>query len=255
MPDLQLHRPLIIFDLETTGLNIQKDRIVEICCIKVEVNGEESIIHEIINPGIPIPEEVSRIHGISDEHVKEKPSFQKLAPSLNQFIGNSDFAGFNSNKFDFPILVEEFYRSGIDFETENRKFLDAQRIYHLKEPRNLSAAYSFYCEKKLENAHSAKADTMATWEVIKAQMKKYKDLPNTIEKIHELTGQNRLVDLAGRIQKNSKNEIIFSFGKYKDKVVHEIFNKDPEYYNWMMRSDFPENTKRVITRIKLEKIL
>ena len=255
MPELQLHRPLIIFDLETTGLSIQKDRIVEICCIRVETNGKESILHEIINPAIPIPEEVSLIHGITDEMVKDKQSFKELAPKLNNFIGNADFAGFNSNKFDFPILVEEFYRAGIDFETETRKFLDAQRIYHLKEPRNLSAAYTFYCQKKLENAHSAKADTLATWEVIKSQIERYADLPNTLAEIHELTGQNRLVDLAGRIKKNNHGVPIFSFGKYKDKSVSEVFSKDPEYYNWMMRSDFPENTKRVITRLKLKNSL
>ncbi|MBI1305588.1 MAG: 3'-5' exonuclease [Bacteroidetes bacterium] len=249
---LELRKPLVVFDLETTGINVSEDRIVEICLIKLLPDGSENIYHRKINPGIPIPPESTAIHGISDADVADCPTFSDVASELNSFIGDADFGGFNSNRFDFPMLVEEFYRAGVDFETEKRKFLDAQRIYHLKEPRNLSAAYKFYCDKDLENAHSAEADTKATLEVIKAQVEKYNDLTPTVEYLHHFTGQDELVDLAGRIRRNDKGVPVFAFGKHKGKEVSRVFKAEPSYYEWMMNGDFPENTKRVITRLRLE---
>lgn len=248
---LKLVRPLIVFDLETTGVNILTDRIIDLYMIKVLESGDEKHLYKRLNPGMSIPEATTKIHGISDEDVQGSPSFSDVAAELNQFIGDADFAGFNSNRFDFPMLVQEFYRAGIDFETEKRKFVDAQRIFHIMEPRNLSAAYSFYCNKTLEDAHSAEADTRATWDVIKGQLERYDNLEGTVEYLHKITGQDTLVDLAGRIRKNDKGEPVFGFGKYRGQEVQEVFRKDPSYYDWMMRGEFPENTKRVITRLRL----
>ncbi|MFT7592417.1 MAG: DNA polymerase-3 subunit epsilon, partial [bacterium] len=191
-------------------------------------------------------------HGIYDKDVKDSPLFADVAKELNTFIGNSDFAGFNSNRFDFPLLVEEFYRAGVDFETEKRKFVDAQRIFHVKEPRNLGAAFQFYCNQTLVNAHSAEADTVATWEIIKAQVDKYDDVPSTVEALHSFSGQNDLVDLAGRIRKNKEGLPIFAFGKHKGKTIEQVFKSEPSYFDWMMKGDFPEHTKRVLTRLLLQ---
>jgi len=248
---LKLIRPLIVFDLETTGVNILTDRIIDLYMIEVQPDGSEKHLHKRLNPGIPIPPTTTKIHGISDADVAGSPSFSDVAAELNQFIGDSDFAGFNSNRFDFPMLVQEFYRAGIDFETEKRKFVDAQRIFHIMEPRNLAAAYRFYCNGNLENAHSAEADTRATWEVIKGQLAKYSDLEGTVDHLHKMTGQDNLVDLAGRIRRNEQGAPVFGFGKYRGQEVSEVFRKDPSYYDWMMRGEFPENTKRVITRLRL----
>jgi DNA polymerase III subunit epsilon len=248
---LSLNKPLIVFDLETTGINTSKDRIIELYMIKILPNGEEEHLHHKLNPGIPIPKESSAIHGIYDGDVADCLQFKDIGSDLISFIDNSDFAGFNSNHFDFPLLVEEIYRVGLEIDIDKRRFVDAQRIFHKKEPRNLAAAYQFYCNKELLNAHSAEADTVATWDIIKAQVTHYEDLENTVEYLHEFSGQNDLIDLAGRIRKNNEGEAVFYFGKYKGQSVADIFKKDPSYYNWMMGGDFAENTKRVITKIRL----
>lgn len=248
---LKLNRPLIVFDLETTGIQITHDRIIDIYLIKVDPAGSETTWYKRLNPQMPIPAEATAVHGISNDDVANCPTFSDVANELNQFIGQADFGGFNSNRFDFPMLVQEFYRAGIDFETEKRKFLDAQRIFHIKEPRNLTAAYAFYCNGNLEDAHSAKADTEATWEVIKAQLNRYTDLEPTVDFLHRFSGQDELVDLAGRIRRNPQGEPIFAFGKHKGRTVRSVFEKEPSYFDWMMNGDFPENTKRVITRLRL----
>ena len=249
---IELKKPLVVFDLETTGVNVSQDKIIDIYLIKVLPDGSEETMYKRLNPGRSIPKETSEIHGIYDADVEGKPTFKEIASELAQFIGDADFAGFNSNRFDFPLLVEEFYRADIDFETEKRKFVDAQRIFHVKEPRNLSAAYRFYCDETLENAHSAEADTRATWEIIKAQVERYSDLKPTVDALHSYSGQNDLVDLAGRIRRNKQGEPIFAFGKHRNKTVSEVFRKEPSYFEWMMNGDFPENTKRVITRLMLQ---
>lgn len=250
---LNLKRPLIFFDLETTGISTSQDRIVEIFLIKILPDSSEDKRHYLVNPGIPIPEKASSIHGIYDKDVADKPSFKDLAPELIKFMENCDFGGYNSNRFDFPLLVEEFLRAGFDPDVENRKFIDVQRIFHLMEPRTLAAAVKFYCNKELENAHSAEADTRATYEVFKAQLDKYPQLENNLDTIHKLSGQNNLVDLAGRIVLDDKGNEVFNFGKHKGKRVDEVFKKlDPNYYEWMMNSDFPLQTKKVLTKLKLK---
>ncbi len=248
---LKLTRPLVIFDLETTGINITNDRIVEISLLKVYPNEDEELRTYRVNPTIPIPKGASAVHGIFDADVADKPTFKELASEINQFIQNCDFGGFNSNKFDFPLLVEEFYRAGVDFDIDNRKFIDAQRIFHVKEPRNLSAALKFYCNQTLENAHSAEADTVATWQIIKAQLERYEDLPNDINGLNQFSGQDNLVDLAGRFVYNDKKVAVFNFGKHKGKAVADVLKSEPSYYNWMMDGDFPLQTKKVLTRIRL----
>lgn len=249
---IQLTRPLVIFDLETTGININRDRIVEISMLKVFPNGTEELRTYRINPQIPIPKEASAVHGIYDEDVIDKPSFNQLASELNSFLELCDFGGFNSNKFDFPLLVEEFYRADIEFEINNRKFIDVQRIFHKMEPRNLTAAYKFYCDKSLENAHSAEADTIATWQVLQAQIKRYEQLPNDIKGLHEMSGQGNNVDLAGRFVFNNENIPVFNFGKHKGRPVSDVLTREPSYYNWMMDGDFPLQTKRVLTELRLK---
>lgn len=251
---LVLTKPLVIFDLETTGINTSKDRIVELFMIKVQPDGTRTDFYQRFNPEMPIPPEITAIHGISDADVANEPTFKEKAHELNQFLLNCDFAGFNSNKFDFPMLVEEFYRAGIDFEVSKRKFIDAQKIFHLMEPRNLSAAFKFYCSKELDNAHSAKADTEATWEIIQSQLEKYSNLEPNIDFLHNFSGQNNLADLAGRLVYNDKKEIVFNFGKHKGKRVEDVFKTDYGYYDWMMQGDFPQQTKKVLTQIKLNSI-
>lgn len=251
---LVLTKPLVVFDLETTGINTSKDRIVELFMIKVQPDGTRTELYQRFNPEMPIPPEITAIHGISDADVANEPVFKDKAHELNQFLLNCDFAGFNSNKFDFPMLVEEFYRAGIDFEVSKRKFIDAQKIFHLMEPRNLSAAFKFYCSKDLDNAHSAKADTEATWEIIQSQLEKYSNLEPNIDFLHNFSGQNNLADLAGRLVYNDKKEIVFNFGKHKGKRVEDVFKTDYGYYDWMMQGDFPLQTKKVLTQIKLNSI-
>lgn len=262
---LKLTKPLAFFDLETTGTNITSDRIVEISIVKVMPNEEIQVKTHRVNPTIPIPIESSLIHGIYDDDVKDKPTFKTLAHSLNTFLTGCDLAGFNILRFDVPVLVEEFLRAGFDFDITNRKLVDVQRIYHLMEPRNLSAAYKFYCNKDLIGAHSAEADTLATFEVLKAQIEKYEGLAikdsggnevvpikNDISVLHDLTA-SQFVDLAGRIILNDKGEEIFNFGKYKNMKVTDVLEKDPSYYDWMMKGDFALNTKKKLTEIKLRR--
>lgn len=250
--NLTLKRPLVFFDLEATGMSTSTDRIVEMCLIKVHPDGTEEVRNERINPEMPIPENVSEIHGIYDKDVKDKPTFKDLAKDLDKFLENCDFAGFNSNRFDFPMLVEEFLRADIDFDVEGRKFIDAQRIFHIMEPRNLAAAYRFYCNEELENAHSAEADTRATYEVFKAQLDKYEQIEKNIDSLHKISGQGNLVDLAGRIVLNNKGDEVFNFGKHKGKKVTDVFTREPSYYDWMMNGDFPQQTKKVITKLRLK---
>ncbi|MDP2176286.1 MAG: 3'-5' exonuclease [Bacteroidota bacterium] len=249
---LNLHKPLIIFDLETTGVIPSRDRIVELFMIKVNPDGSRKDYYQRFNPEIQIPAEVTAIHGITNEDVANEPTFKEIAHDIFNFINQCDFAGFNSNKFDFPMLVEEFYRANVEFDISKCKFVDAQRIYHMMEPRTLSAAYQFYCDKTLDNAHSAKADTEATWEIIQAQIEKYQQIEPNVEFIHKLTGQGNLLDLAGRFIMNDKNQAIFNFGKHKGKTVEMVFKTDPGYYDWMMQGDFSLQTKKVLTKLKLE---
>jgi DNA polymerase-3 subunit epsilon len=249
---LQLEKPLIVFDLETTGINISKDRIVELFFLKINADGTEEELHKRINPTIPIPKESSEIHGIYDEDVRHAPTFKEVAQELYAFVGKADFGGFNSNRFDFPMLVEEFYRVDIDLDIEGRRFVDAQRIFHTMEPRNLSAAYKFYCSKELANAHSAAADTKATWEIIKAQVNRYDELQPDISFLHKFSGQGNLVDLAGRIKRNPNGDPVFAFGKHKGKTLVDVYKKEPGYFEWIKNGDFPENTKRTIGKIILK---
>ena len=260
---LNLRKPLAFFDLETTGININSDRIVELAIIKIMPNGEIISKSTRINPAIPIPIESSLIHGIYDEDVKDKPTFKSLAHNLEQFLEGCDLGGFNIIKFDVPLLVEEFLRCEIDFDISNRKLIDAQKIFHMMEPRTLTAAYKFYCGKNLEGAHSAEADVFATYEVLKAHIELYKDceikdatgkqiipIKNDMNALHDLTA-SQFADLAGRISFNNNGDEIFNFGKYKNMKVTEVLQKDPSYYDWMMKGDFALNTKKKLTEIKL----
>jgi DNA polymerase-3 subunit epsilon len=246
---------LVFFDLETTGVNITRDRIVEISVLKVHPNGKEETKTRRINPEMPIPPESTAIHGITDEDVKDCPTFKQVAKSFVDLLEGCDMAGFNSSRFDVPMLTEEFLRAGVDFDTDNRKFVDVQIIFHRKEQRTLEAAYAFYCDKKLENAHSAEADVIATYEVLKSQLDKYNDLENDINFLSkEYSSFNNNVDLAGRIIFNDKGVEVFNFGKHRGKSVIEVLNKEPSYYSWMMDGDFPLNTKKVLTKLRLRDI-
>ena len=249
--NLNLKNPLIFFDLETTGINVVSDRIVEISLIKVMPNGDEVEKTLRINPTIPIPNESSEIHKIYDEDIKDAPTFKEEAKNIENFIEGCDLAGFNSNRYDVPLLAEEFLRADIDFDMKNRKFVDVQTIFHKMEQRTLVAAYKFYCDKDLTNAHSAKADTIATYEVLKAQLDKYEGLNNDIDSLNEVSTQNRNVDFAGRIIYNKEDQEVFNFGKYKGQTVASVFQKDKGYYAWILKSDFPLYTKKVLTNIKL----
>ena len=248
---LNLVKPIIFFDLETTGVDTSRDRIVEISMIKVGVDGSKQIKTRRINPEMPIPAEATAVHGITDEDVKDEPTFKQIAKSLAQFIEGCDFGGFNSNRFDLPVLVEEFMRAGVDVDFKRRSYVDVQNIFHKKEQRTLVAAYKFYCDKDLENAHSAEADTMATYEVLEAQIERYGDIGNTIEELAAFSTHNETVDFAGRIALNDKGEEVFTFGKYKGQRVEDIFAKEPSYYDWLMNGDFPAYTKKIFTEIKL----
>lgn len=250
--ELQLKNPLIFFDLETTGINVASDRIVELAYLKVYPNGKEESQTFRINPTIPIPKEASDIHGILDDDVKDCPTFAEVAKDLVKVFEGADLAGYNSNKFDIPLLAEELIRADVDIDFKKRKFVDVQVIFLKKEQRTLSAAYKFYCEKDLENAHSALADVQATYEVLKSQLERYDDLQNDIEYLSKFSSHNKNVDFAGRIIFNEKGEETFNFGKYKGKTVEEVFEKDPGYYGWMMNNDFPLFTKKVLTNIKLK---
>lgn len=248
---LNLRNPLVFFDLETTGINIVKDRIIEISYVKVFPNGKEESYTRRINPGMPIPPESTVIHGITDEDVKDCPVFKEMAKSLAAQIEGCDLAGYNSNRFDIPLLAEEFLRADVDIDLNRRKFVDVQTIFHKMEQRTLAAAYKFYCDKSLENAHTAEADTMATYEVLKAQLDRYPDLKNDVAYLSQFSSFNDNVDFAGRMIYNEKGEEIINFGKYKGRLVTEVLKTDPGYYAWIMNSDFPLNTKKMLTEIKL----
>lgn len=250
--ELNLRNPLIFFDLETTGVNAAKDKIVEISYIKVYPNGKEESNTIRINPGRHIPEEATAVHHITDDDVKNCPSFKDVAKELSRVFEGCDIAGFNSNRFDLPLLVEEFLAVGVNIDMTKRKFIDVQTIFHKMEQRTLVAAYKFYCGKNLEDAHSADADTRATYEVLKAQLDRYPSLQNDVNFLSEFSTQNKNVDFAGRIIYNDKNVEVFNFGKHKGCPVEEVFRTiDRGYYDWMMQGDFPQNTKNVITNIKL----
>jgi DNA polymerase-3 subunit epsilon len=261
---LKLNKPLAFFDLETTGVMVNKDRIVEIAIAKANVDGTIEVKTRRVNPGIPIPIEASLVHGIYDEDVKDEPQFKQVAKSLSGFLEGCDLAGFNSNRFDVPMLVEEFYRNDIDFDMKNRKLIDAQRIFHLMEPRNLTAAFKFYCGKDLIGAHGAEADVLATLEVLNAQVKRYEEvslkdengkeyfpIQNDMSKLHELTMSNS-IDFANRMVYNKERIPVFNFGKYSGRSVTEVLKSDPSYYDWILKGDFAIDTKKKLTEIKLQ---
>ena len=249
---LNLKNPLVFFDLETTGTNINSDRIVEICYLKVYPNGNEEAKTLRINPEMHIPEQASAVHGIYDDDVKDCPTFKDVAKKIADDIEGCDLAGFNSNRFDIPVLAEEFLRAGVDIDLMKHKFVDVQVIYHKLEQRTLSAAYKFYCGKNLEDAHTAEADTRATYEVLKAQLDKYPDvLENDITFLSQYSNFNKNVDFAGRIVYNEQGVEVFNFGKYKGMPVLEVLQRDPGYYSWIMQGDFTLNTKNVLTKIRL----
>ena len=248
---LQLKRPIIFFDLETTGVDTSKDRIVEISMIKIMPDGEEITRTRKLTPTIPIPPEATAVHGITDDDVKDEPTFQQVAKSLAQFIQGCDFGGFNSNRFDLPVLVEEFLRAGVDVDLKRRKFIDVQNIFHKKEQRTLVAAYKFYCDRDLNDAHSAEADTRATYEVLKAQIERYDDLENDVDFLAEYSQRGKAADYAGYVLYNEKDEEVFGFGKHRGRLVSEVFRTEPSYYAWMMNGDFPLYTKKVLTEIRM----
>jgi DNA polymerase III subunit epsilon len=251
---LKLNRPIAFFDLETTGVNVGSDRIVEIAVLKVHPDGKKELLNQRVNPTIPIPPASSAIHGIFDKDVLDKPTFAQMGHKLADFLKNCDLAGYNSNKFDVPLLVEEFLRAEVDFDIKGRKLVDVQNIFHLMEPRTLSGAYKFYCSKDLTNAHQAEADIIATYEVLEAQLEKYQDLQNDVNFLAEFSSRSNNADLAGRIIFNEKGIEVFNFGKHKDKIVADVFKMEPSYYDWMMNGDFPLSTKKVITAIRLKAI-
>ncbi|MDE6228038.1 MAG: 3'-5' exonuclease [Muribaculaceae bacterium] len=249
---LKLERPLIFFDLETTGTNVTHDRIVELSYIKVYPDGTEERKTRRLNPEIPIPAESTAIHHITDADVANEPTFRQIAKSLLEIFDGCDIAGYNSNKFDVPVLMEEFGRCGLNFDIAGRRFIDVQNIFHKKEQRTLVAAYKFYCGEDLTDAHAANADTEATYKVLLGQLAMYDDLENDVEFLAKFSAVGRNVDLAARIVLNDKDEPIFNFGKHKGKTVKEVLRKEPSFYDWMMQGDFPKNTKDVLTQLKFQ---
>ncbi len=260
---LNLKRPIAFFDIESTGTNVVKDRIVEICFYKVMPDGTTETRLRRINPGIPIPSEVTAIHGISNEDVANEPSFKQVAKSLHDYLKDCDLAGYNSNKFDVPMLIEEFLRCDIEFNVKNRYLVDVQNIFHKMEPRTLKAAYKFYCGKELVDAHSAEADTIATYEILVSQIQRYNDeeytdnegkstkpIQNDVEALYQFSYNHRNVDLVGHIVYNAEQHECFNFGKHKGKTLENVFAKEPQYYDWMMNADFPLSTKNVIKEIR-----
>ncbi|MBO7203673.1 MAG: 3'-5' exonuclease [Bacteroidales bacterium] len=249
--ELNLKNPIVFFDIESTGLNVATDRIVEISIVKINPDGSEEIKTRRINPTIPISPEAQKVHGISDEDVKNEPTFAQIAKSLAKWMEGCDIAGYNSMKFDIPLLSEEFLRADVDFDFRKRKLVDVQNIFHKMEQRTLTAAYKFYCQKDLENAHSAEADTLATYEILKAQLDKYPDLQNDVKFLAEFSTKSKFVDYAGRIVYNEKDIPVFNFGKHKGRAVTDVLKAEPSYYSWMMNGDFTRDTKKVLTEIKL----
>lgn len=252
--ELKLNRPICFFDLETTGIEVAKDRIVEISIFKVFPNGTTESKTWLVNPTIPIPPQTTAVHGITNEKVANEPTFKELASVIYTMMKDSDLGGFNSDRFDIPLLAEELLRAGFDFDMKNRVSVDVQTIFHKKEERTLSAAYKFYCNQNLENAHSAEADTMATYEILKAQLDRYPDLENDIKQLSEYTTRKKSVDFAGFIAMNAEGKEIFTFGKNKGLLVEEVLDKEPGYYGWIQNADFPLYTKKVLTAIKLRKL-
>ncbi len=248
--NLKLTQPIAVFDLETTGVNTATDRIVEISIHKVWPNGKSETRTHRVNPGIPIPAKTTAIHGISDADVANEPTFEQLAPNLYIFLNDCDLAGFNSNRFDVPLLVEEFHRTGYDFDVTQKNLIDVQNIFHKMEPRTLVAAYKFYCKKDLTNAHSAEADTLATYEILEAQLAKYTDIKRDAKSLNDFTRMHNAVDLAGRFVRNDERLTVFNFGKHKGKEVAKILKSEPSYYGWMMNGDFSQNTKKVLQNIR-----
>jgi DNA polymerase-3 subunit epsilon len=248
---LNLKRSLAFIDLETTGISISADRIVEISVLKITPEGKEEWLESRINPEMPIPPKSTAIHGISDSDVVSSPTFKEIAKNLATFLEGCDLAGYNALKFDVPVLAEEFLRVNVDFNFRKRKYVDVQVIFFKKEQRTLSAAYQFYCNKSIKNAHSSKADTQATYEVLKAQLDMYTDLVNDVEKLSEFSAHNNSADFVGRIIFDENGVETFNFGKYRGKTVGQVFKDDPSYYSWMMNGDFPLYTKKIITEIKL----
>jgi DNA polymerase III subunit epsilon len=261
---LNLTRPLAFFDLETTGTNVVKDRIVEISIFKVMPDGSSESLTRLVNPTIPIPPEVTAIHGIADADIADAPAFSQLAPVLEQFLQNCDLAGYNSNKFDVPMLIEEFLRCGIQFDIKKRRLIDVQNIFHKMEPRTLKAAYRFYCGKELVDAHAAEADTKATYEILLSQIERYEGvehedregdvsmpIKNDMDALHQFSYNQRNADLVGHIGYNNKGKEVFNFGKHKGRLVEDVFRSEPQYFDWMMKADFPLSTKNVIQAIML----
>ncbi|MDO5509477.1 MAG: 3'-5' exonuclease [Weeksellaceae bacterium] len=254
MSELQLHRPLCFFDLETTGINVGKDRIVEICILKTHPDGKEEVFTSLVNPEMQIPAEAAAVHGITDEKVKDAPTFRELAPRIAELLKNSDLGGFNSNHFDIPLLAEELLRAEQDLDLKKARTVDSKVIFFKQEPRNLSAAYKFYCDKDLEDAHSAEADTRATFEIFKAQIQRYEDLHSDMDFLHSYSNQTDAADFAGFIRYNENGNEVFSFGKYKGQKVEDVLQRDAGYYSWIQNADFPLYTKRVLTEIKLRSL-
>lgn len=262
--ELNLSKPIVFFDIESTGTQVAADRIVEICVLKISPDGTEEVKTRRINPTIPIPHEVSLIHGIYDEDVKDEPTFKAVAKSLADFIGDADLAGYNSNKFDVPMLLEEFYRAGIDFPMEKRRLIDVQNIFHQMEQRTLAAALKFYCNRELVDAHTAEADVRATYDVLKAQLDVYQDrvytdkqgnqsipVVNDMQKLADFSTNRDWVDFGGRMIYDKEGNELFNFGKHKGRKVADVLEKEPSYYDWMMNGDFALSTKKALEKIKL----
>lgn len=245
---LQLTKPLAFIDLETTGINLGSDRIIEIAIVKIGTDGKQQVKRKLVNPEMPIPKASSDIHGITDDMVKAAPTFKQVSNEVRQFIENCDLAGYNSNRFDIPMLAEEFLRSGLEFDLKGRKLVDVQKIFHMMEQRTLSAAYKFYCNKNLDGAHSAEVDATATWEILQAQLDKYPQLGTTVESVLKVTGEEEIVDFARRFIMEKGVEL-FNFGKHKGRPVVDVLKAEPQYYDWMMKGDFPLHTKQKLTEI------
>lgn len=245
---LQLLRPLAVIDLEATGMNLSTDRIVEIAIVKVMPDGRRVVKRKLINPEMPIPAVTTEIHGITDEMVKDAPTFRQVANEIRQFIDIADLAGYNSNRFDIPLLMEEFLRASLDLDFKNRKLIDVQKIFHSMEPRTLSAAYKFYCNQEHNNAHSAEGDAAATWEVLQSQVERYPQLGLTVESILKCIGEENHVDFARRMIMDNGIEV-FNFGKHKGRAVTDVLKAEPQYYDWMMKGDFPLHTKQKLTEV------
>jgi DNA polymerase-3 subunit epsilon len=252
--ELKLNKPICFFDLETTGIDVGKDRIVEISIFKVFPNGNKESKTWLVNPTIPIPAQTTAVHGITDEKVANEPTFNELASQVHNMIKDCDLGGFNSDRFDIPLLAEELLRAGVDFEMKNCVSVDVQTIFHKKEERTLGAALKFYCGQSLENAHSAEADTMATYEILKAQLELYPDLQNDMKSLSEFSTRKKIADFAGMISYDKEGNEIFSFGKHKGVKVDTILEKEPGYFSWIQNADFPLYTKKVLTAIKLRKL-